>query len=1100
MLSRSARTLRLRYMRRVALVVAAVLGATLLPVVPGGSRTASAAPSDVVAVVIEGTGLGHGRGMSQWGAYGWAVDQNKSWQWILDHYYGGTTLGEVATSQARIRVRLLGLDNASIVGVTAGSGTVSAAGLSRVSMYAREISANRFQIYGSNSSACPSASSLVVPNGPIAKGSGDNAGVRQIQEFLNTFRIAGDSALSVDGAFGNLTEARLRDWQGDQGLPATGVWQSADATRARQLIAGGSSAASWSLLTTVTGPVTFTTATGENSAAAPSSVLGLCSSNGVVTHYRGRVEVRSESDGNRVVNDVKTEDYLRGVVPKEISASWADAGSGRGVNAVRAQAVAARSYGIQQRRYSYASICDSQSCQVYFGSARRSTATAAPVNVEDPRTDAAIAATAGMVRKFPNGNVASTEFSASNGPRTAGGVFTAVDDAPGDATANNPNHRWTRILDADTLAARYGLGSITSASMVQAASTTYQQFDGIWFNDIVLTGSNGRTFRQQAWDFRGANALPSPGFTVRVITRDTVSSSVALIGDSVGNSIAGSTTSEFRILSDGTFPSLRVDVLDSRFITKTPPSPSGVQAAASVPVNTALAVVELGYNPSANIAADIDAMMSALTARGVRQVAWVNLADIRKSAGASVYGPTNAALSAARSRWPNLTVLDWNTASSGPERVRWFSDGVHLTTTGQAQFALWLRQSLVTMSPSIGGRLAPPRRIEIPVVGRTVTAADGAVSTVPANVTAVSLNVAAIDPVSGGFVTVWPCAAPRPLTSNLNYSRGAVDGNGVIAPVDANGKTCVYSHAATDVVIDIGGWFGPADASGSGFTAITPKRLIDSREGLGVPLGRIRPETPVTLQVIGAGAQRIDGSATVIPANAVAAAINVTAVDPVSAGYVTVWPCGVDRPVVSTLNFSAGAVRANGAIAPLGAGGTLCFYTHARTDLVVDVVGWFTAGATPASSAFVSAVPQRWVDTREGLGSRTFIRPSQPLQVQVTGREMVVAGQTVTIPADAESVSVNVTAVNPPGAGFATVWPCGTPRPLTANLNYSRGRVTANNVIATIGAGGSVCIYTHSDTHFLLDVNGWFNRTDTYAAMVPDRVVDTRYGVGPAPA
>ncbi len=854
------------------------------------------------------------------------------------------------------------------------------------------------------------------------------------------------------------------------------------------------------------GPIAFTTPNGEDSGAFRDSVLGLCTPSGGVTHYRGGLEVRSESSGNRVINDVKTEDYLRGVVPKEISSSWTVAGElgsdglRRGAHAVMAQAVAARSYALQPGRWSDA-ICDSQSCQVYFGAATRVTATGVSTRIEYDGTDAAIAATAGKVRRWPStGAIVSTEFSASNGPRTAGGAFPPVDD-PGDATASNPNHRWTRILDADTLAAQYGLGSLTGATMVEASSSANQQFDGIWFNDIVLTGSNGKTFRQPAWDFRGTQGFPSPGFTVRVVTRDSVTSSVALIGDSVGNSIAGAATSEFRILADGTFPALTIDVLDSRFITKTPPSPSGVSAAGSVPANTELAVVELGYNPSTNIAADIDAMMSTLAARGVRHVAWVNLADIRTSGGASVYGPTNAALEAARSRWPNLTVLDWNgaSASAGAERARWFSDGVHLTATGQAQFAMWLRQSLVAMSPSIAGRLAPPRRIEIPVVGRTVTAADGTVSTIPANVTAVSLNVAAVDPIGGGFVTVWPCAVARPLTSNLNYTRGAIDGNGVIAPVDANGKTCVYSHVATDVVIDIGGWFGPVDASGSGFTAITPKRLIDSREGLGVPLGRVRPESPVALQVVGAGVQRTDGSSLAIPANAVAAAINVTAVSPTGPGFITVWPCGIDRPVVSTVNFTAGDIRANGAIAPLGAGGTLCFYTHAPTDLVVDVVGWFTAGATPTSSAFVSAVPQRWVDTRIGLGSPTYIRPSQPLQVQVTGRQMVVADQTVTIPADAESVSLNITAVDPPAGGFATVWPCGATRPLAANLNYPGGRVTANNVVATIGVGGSVCIYTHSDTHFVVDVTGWFNRTDTFAAVVPDRVVDTRYGVGPAP-
>ena len=112
---------------------------------------------------------------------------------------------------------------------------------------------------------------------------------------------------------------------------------------------------------------------------------------------------------------------------------------------------------------------------------------------------------------------------------------------------------------------------------------------------------------------------------------------------------------------------------------------------------------------------------------------------------------------------------------------------------------------------------------------------------------------------------------------------------------------------------------------------------------------------------------------------------------------------------------------------------------------------------------------------------------------------MVVDGQAVTIPADAESVSMNITAVGPQNQGYATVWPCGAARPLAANLNYRAGRATANNVIATIGAGGTVCVYTHTDTQFVVDVTGWFNRTGTYAAVVPDRVVDTRYGVGPSP-
>ena len=86
-------------------------------VVPGPAVRSQVAPEqEVVALIVEGTGFGHGRGMSQWGAYGRAVNGGQSWTQILNAYYGGTTLGSVSTS-TRIRVRLLAHDGDSTVGV-----------------------------------------------------------------------------------------------------------------------------------------------------------------------------------------------------------------------------------------------------------------------------------------------------------------------------------------------------------------------------------------------------------------------------------------------------------------------------------------------------------------------------------------------------------------------------------------------------------------------------------------------------------------------------------------------------------------------------------------------------------------------------------------------------------------------------------------------------------------------------------------------------------------------------------------------------------------------------------------------------------------------
>ena len=70
-------------------------------VVAGAAMSASAHASSVV--VLTGRGWGHGVGMSQWGAYGYAR-HGWSWQRILAHYYPGTTLGWAAN--ARIRVLL----------------------------------------------------------------------------------------------------------------------------------------------------------------------------------------------------------------------------------------------------------------------------------------------------------------------------------------------------------------------------------------------------------------------------------------------------------------------------------------------------------------------------------------------------------------------------------------------------------------------------------------------------------------------------------------------------------------------------------------------------------------------------------------------------------------------------------------------------------------------------------------------------------------------------------------------------------------------------------------------------------------------------------
>jgi peptidoglycan hydrolase-like amidase/lysophospholipase L1-like esterase len=972
-------------------------------------------------------------------------------------------------------------------------------------MYAKEISNGTFEIYGSSARACPGASSLSVPNGPLSISSTFSSAVREMQQFIDSYH---NSAIDVDGYFGSQTKSILVSWQQSQSLPADGIWNGDDATRARAIISSDSGG-SFTLLGTETtsagNPVRFTISNGDTSSISPASTLGVCRPDRTVTHYRGAIDVLSTASGNRVVNDVKAEDYLRGVVPKEISASWASAGGGAGANAVRAQAVAARSYGlVENRSYfydssstRYATTCDSTSCQVYAGAARRQSATGSATSVEHSLTDAAIAATSGIVRKWPSGSsragqLVRTEFSASNGPRTAGGEFPPVNDI-GDDTTKNPNHRWTRVIDADTLEVKYGLGQLTSATMANAAASQYQGYDGIWFNDIVLTGTNS-TKRMQAWDFRNAFGLPSPGFTVRVIRENSTSNSFGLVGDSVGRSIASSGAAEFDRLIDGTFTSATISAQDSRCTARTScAGSSGVQVAQGLPFGLDLVVVELGYNDSAStFAGDIDAMMTALTSRGVQSVAWVNMADIRTSSSGSVYGPMNASLRAAQARWPNLTALDWNAASDHAEaRARWFSDGVHLTTTGQAEFALWLHSEIVGLAPS--HFLAPPKQIELSVVGRELITPDGTKVTIPASATSVAINVTTFMPVKPGVVTVWPCESERRETSNLNNMGRDIVANNVIASVDDSGSICLWSNVGTDIIVDVTGWFEDLSVDDR-MVSVSPERIVDTRKGLGAPTGKLTPSNPLVIDIAGVAAELPNGDAVVAPADVRSVALNITSVNATGDGYFTVWPCATDRKETSSLNFVPGKVVANGVVTAVDENGQVCVYAHKPSDLVVDVQGWFGASST----VFTSTDPTRIVDTRKGLGAPDRpVQPSGPLKIKIHGIELDSAGSTVTVPTSATAAVINVVAVDTLGSGFVTVWPCLGDPPTASNLNYVSNEIVANGVIAPINDDGTICLYTHAASDIVVDVGGWLS--GGFVGATPNRFVDTRYGLGPIP-
>ena len=335
---------------------------------------------------------------------------------------------------------------------------------------------------------------------------------------------------------------------------------------------------------------------------------------------------------------------------------------------------------------------------------------------------------------------------------------------------------------------------------------------------------------------------------------------------------------------------------------------------------------------------------------------------------------------------------------------------------------------------------------------------------VPVGATAVMLNVTAIRGSTGGYITVFPCGTTRPLASNLNFAPGQVVANTVFAKLGTGGKVCIYTHATVGAAVDVTG-FVP---SGGAPTPLEPARLLETRSGAstvtvdGADQGiGVRAAGSVTeLVVAGRGG---------VPANASAAMLNVTAISGSTGGYITVFPCGTTRPLASNLNFGASQVIANTVFAKLGTGGKVCIYTHAITDVAVDVSGFVPAGSTPNP-----LLPARLLETRSGASNTTVDGVNQGIGVRAAGSvtELVVAGRGG-VPTSASTAIINVTAIRGLSGGYVTVFPCGTTRPLASNLNFAPGQVIANTVLAKLDSSGKVCIYVHAATDLAVDVAGY---------------------------
>ncbi len=293
------------------------------------------------------------------------------------------------------------------------------------------------------------------------------------------------------------------------------------------------------------------------------------------------------------------------------------------------------------------------------------------------------------------------------------------------------------------------------------------------------------------------------------------------------------------------------------------------------------------------------------------------------------------------------------------------------------------------------------------------------------------------------------------------------------APWPSSASSAAHAAAACAPVPATGA--PDVDIDDAGFVPIAPKRIADTRNGIGVPLEPVDAGCVLSVPLASAD----------VPADAVAVALTVTADRAAEVGYVTAYSCGSARPATSNLNPQPNLPTPNLVIVPIDQTGAVCLFSERSTDLIVDVTGWFVPGA----DALHAIPPVRALDTRWGA------RPAKGSMHQVP-----LAG--VHVPESAVAVSVVVTVTQSADSGYVTAYPCGQPEPPTSTNNVLADRDRAAATLVGLGADGSMCLYTDIDAHLIVDVTGWFgpdavgDSGSPLSRVLATRIADTRSGPG----
>ncbi len=347
--------------------------------------------------------------------------------------------------------------------------------------------------------------------------------------------------------------------------------------------------------------------------------------------------------------------------------------------------------------------------------------------------------------------------------------------------------------------------------------------------------------------------------------------------------------------------------------------------------------------------------------------------------------------------------------------------------------------------------------------------------TIPVSARALTGNVTTVQS-GGGFLTLYPSDATQPTVANSNFQANQVLNNVFTVGLGADGAFKIFVTTNTDVVIDITGYYAPPGAGGLYFHPLpSPIRMLDTRAG------QTACDAPGTLVVGGVERTqqgRVFCSGMTIPSSASALVGNATTVGPSGQGFLTMYPGNAaTRPLAASSNFGSGQTMNGPFVVGLAPDGTFKIYASATTNLVVDVLGYYSPDPVDLNGTglLFNPLPRpvRLLETRAGLPG-CYV----PGAALVAGSTQLQAAQGVcdgmTIAATAKAIVGNATVVSPSSNGFLTFWPSNASQPGTATSNYQAGTVFNRHFTVGLGGDGAFKIFTSATTNLVVDVSGYF--------------------------